>query len=127
MDILDNSNQLFLAWFTYDLERPDSSASAMIGEPGHRWMTALGPFESVTADLLIYWNSGMIFDSANPPTEQMQDGDMTVRFTDCANGNVKYDLGSANVTGNVPIQRLANDAVPLCESLVEGPDSPGPL
>jgi hypothetical protein len=127
MDILDNSNQLFLAWFTYDLQRPDSNVSAMIGEPGHRWMTALGPFEGVTADLPIYWNSGMIFDSANPPTEQMQDGDMTVRFTDCANGNVDYDLGSTNVTGNVPIQRLANDAVSLCKSLFEGPDSPGPL
>ena len=127
MDILDSSNQLFLAWFTYDLERPDSSVSAMIGEPGHRWMTALGPFEGVTADLPIYWNSGMIFDSATPLTEQMQDGDMTVRFTDCANGNVEYDLGSTNVTGNVPIQRLANDAVSLCNSLFEGPDSPGPL
>ncbi len=127
MDILDSSNQLFLAWFTYDLQRPDSNVSAMIGEPGHRWMTALGPFEGVTADLPIYWNSGMIFDSATPPTEQMQDGDMTVRFTDCANGNVEYDLGSSNVTGNVPIQRLANDAVSLCNSLFEGPDSPGPL
>jgi hypothetical protein len=127
MDVFDSSNQLFLAWFTYDLQRPDASVTAMIGDPGHRWMTALGPFDGNTAELKIYWNSGMIFDSANPPTEQTQDGEMTVEFSDCATGIVTYDLGSSGASGQVPIQRLANDAVPMCESLTTGPGQPGPL
>lgn len=127
MDVFDSSNQLFLAWFTYDLQRPDSGVTAMIGEPGHRWMTALGPFDGNTAELKIFWNAGMIFDSANPPTEQTQDGEMTVEFSDCATGLVTYDLGSSGARGEVPIQRLANDAVPLCESLTKGPGQPGPL
>jgi hypothetical protein len=127
MDVFDSSNQLFLAWFTYDLQRPDSSVTAMIGDPGHRWMTALGPFDGNSAELKIYWNSGMIFDSANPPTEQTQDGAMTVEFSDCATGSVTYDLGSSGASGEVPIQRLANDAVPMCESLTKGPGQPGPL
>lgn len=127
MDVFDSSNQLFLAWFTYDLQRPDDSVTAMIGDPGHRWMTALGPFDGNTAELKIYWNSGMIFDSANPPTEQTQDGEMTVEFSDCATGIVTYDLGSSGASGEVPIQRLANDAVPMCESLTTGPGQPGPL
>lgn len=128
MDVFDNSNQLFLAWFTYDLERPDPGVSSLIGEPGHRWMTALGPFSGDTADLLVYWNSGMVFDSADPPgDDNVQDGTMTVEFFDCSTGQVTYDLGTANVQGQVPIQRLANDAVELCESLFEGPGQPGPL
>ena len=69
----------------------------------------------------------MIFDSASPPTEQTQDGEMTVEFFDCATGVVTYDLGSSGARGEVPIQRLANDAVPMCESLTEGPGQPGPL
>jgi hypothetical protein len=127
MDVLDSSNQLFLAWFTYDLERPDADVMAMIGEPGHRWMTALGPFEGTSADLKIFWNSGMIFDSATPSTEQTQDGDMTVSFSSCTRGNIAYDLGTANVTGNVPVQRLANDIVSLCEAMYQQPGVPGPF
>ena len=127
MDVFDSSNQLFLAWFTYDLERPDPGVTAMIGDPGHRWMTALGPFEGTSADLKIFWNSGMIFDSATPPTEQTQDGDMTVQFTSCTKGNIAYDLGTANVTGEVAVQRLANDIVTLCESMYQLPGVPGPL
>jgi hypothetical protein len=68
MDVFDNANSMFLAWFTYDIERPGSGAEAMIG-----------------------------------------------------------DLGTAGVQGQVPIQRLANDAVELCQSLYAGPDRPGPL
>jgi hypothetical protein len=127
MDVFDNVNSMFLAWFTYDLERPDPGTSAMIGDPGHRWLTAQGPFSGDTAELDVYWTSGMIFDSATPPFSQTQDGSMTVEFFDCATGLVTYDLGNSGEQGQVPIQRLANDAVELCETLFEGPDKPGPL
>jgi hypothetical protein len=128
MDVFDNLNSLFLAWFTFDLERPDPGVEAQIGEPGHRWLTAQGPFSGDTAEMNIWWTSGMIFDSASPPKEQpVQDGTMTVEFFDCSTGQVSYDLGSANVQGQVPIQRIANDAVELCRSLYEGPGQPGPL
>jgi hypothetical protein len=127
MDVFDNVNSLFLAWFTYDLERPGAGADAMIGDPGHRWLTAQGPFSGDTAELDIYWTSGMIFDSGTPPPSQEQDGSMTVEFFDCYTGQVTYDLGSTGVQGQVPIQRLANDAVELCQALYEGPDRPGPL
>jgi hypothetical protein len=129
MDVFDDLNLLFLAWFTFDLERPDPGAEAMIGEPGHRWMTAVGPFSGETADMDIYWTRGMIFDSPTPPRvdPNLQDGTMTVEFFDCSTGQVTYDLGTANVQGQVPIQRIANDAVSLCESLYRGPGKPGPL
>ena len=99
----------------------------MIAEPGHRWMTALGPFNGNTAELDIYWASGMIFDSENPKVAQEQDGTMTVTFTGCQSGTVDYDLGTNNVVGSVPVQPVAPDLVELCESLVVGPGMPGPL
>lgn len=127
IDVFDKSNQLFLAWFTFDLERPPEGTTAMIGEPGHRWMTAIGPFSGDTADLTIYWSSGMVFDSPNPPVEQAPDGSMTVRFNGCTSGTVDYDLGTNSVTGQVPIQILAPDMIEMCESLTVGPGMPGPL
>lgn len=127
LDVFDNVNSMFLAWFTFDLQRPAPGTDAQIGDPGHRWLTAQGPFSGDTADMDITWSSGMIFDSASPPVQQEQDGTLTVEFYDCSTGQVTYDLGTGNAQGQLPIQRLANDAVNLCESLYEGPDRPGPL
>jgi len=33
-----------MAWFTHDTERPDTGVEAILGEPGHRWLTAQGPY-----------------------------------------------------------------------------------
>ena len=127
IDVFDTNNVMFLAWFTYDLERPPGDVTAMIGDPGHRWMTGAGPFQGDTANLTITWSSGMIFDSPTPPVERENDGTMTVEFDDCKAGRVIYDLGQSGRTGTVPIQRIANDAVPLCENLTVRPGQPGPL
>lgn len=127
IDVFDQSNIMFLAWFTYDLERPAEDVTAMIGEPGHRWMTAAGPIVGDTANLEITWSSGMIFDSEVPPVENEQDGTMTVEFDGCNKGRVNYDLGSSDRTGTVEIERIVPDAVSFCESMTEGPTNPGPL
>ena len=127
IDVLDNINSIFLAWFTYDLERPPAGTPAMIGDPGHRWLTAFGPTVGSTADLKLAWSSGMIFDSANPPVSTIEDGTMTVEFHDCLSGLITYDLGASGRMGQIPIVRLVNDAVALCETLSRGPAMPGPL
>jgi hypothetical protein len=128
MDVFDNLNLMFMAWFTYDLERPDPSYTAMIGEPGHRWMTAQGPYEHGNrADLPIYWNSGMIFDSATPATEQVQDGSLSLEFNSCNRAMLTYDLGVSGRTGEIPLQTVVDDHVELCEQLTEVPGMPGPL
>ncbi len=41
--VWEDQKLVFLAWFTYDTERPPAEVIAMLGEPGHRWLTALGP------------------------------------------------------------------------------------
>lgn len=127
LDVFDNINQIFLAWFTYDLERPGMGAVAMIGDPGHRWLTAFGPFEGGKAQLDIEWTTGGVFDTVSPAPTQTVDGTIELEFTDCNSGTFGYDLGTANAVGEVPMQRIANDGIALCESLTGGPGMPGPL
>ena len=110
---------MFLAWFTYDTERPPEDVTAMLGEPGHRWLTAQGPYAGDTATLTISVTEGGVFDAAEPPasTDPAGDGTMTIEFSDCTQGLVSYEITSLGVSGEIPIQRIAADNVSLCESL----------
>ena len=52
---------------------------------------------------------------------------MSLEFTDCLTGTLDYDLTTPVVSGQIPLQPLADDHVELCESIVEVPGMPGPL
>jgi hypothetical protein len=110
---------MFVAWFTYDTERPPEDVTAMLGEPGHRWLTAQGPYVGDTANLTIFVAEGGVFDAAEPAatTDPAGDGTMTIEFSDCANGLVSYKIASLDISGEIPIQRITNDNVALCETL----------
>jgi hypothetical protein len=54
-------------------------------------------------------------DSHDPVPSHQPYGTITVTFTDCHTGEVSYDIPSASQTGVVPIERITNDNVPLCE------------
>jgi len=110
-------NKMFLSWFTYDVERPPQDVTAMLGDPGHRWITAFGDISGDTATLAVDVASGGVFDSGQPAPVHQPDGTITIRFSDCMQGEVSYDISSLGLTGVVPIQRLASDNVALCESL----------
>ena len=113
--------EVFLAWFTYDTERPPADVTAILGEPGHRWLTAQGPYNGDTADLTLYLTAGGEFDAAEPPgvTDPAGYGSMQIRFADCTQGLVTYEIPSLGIAGEFPIERIAPDNVPLCESLAE--------
>ena len=117
--VFPDIKQVFLAWFTYDIERPPEDVTAMLGEPGHRWLTAQGPYEGDTANLTVFVTEGGIFDSGEPPTTTDPEGDgtITLQFADCENGLIDYDITSVNRKGRIPIERIALDNVPLCETL----------
>jgi hypothetical protein len=112
---------MFLAWFTFDTERPPENVSAHLGEPGHRWLTAQGPYDGDTANLVIYLTEGGVFDAPQPPASLDLDGygSMTLEFADCENGLVSYEITSLGLSGEIPIERVAPDNVSLCESLIE--------
>jgi len=107
---------MFLAWFTYDTERPPADTMAILGEPGHRWLTAFGPYSGDTAMLDVELTQGGVFDSAVQAVMQTPDGTIEVVFSGCNAGMVNYNIPSAAVSGQIPIQRIALDNVPYCES-----------
>jgi len=116
--IWESQKLIFLSWFTYDTERPPEDVTAFLGEPNHRWLTALGPYEGDTALLDVFLSSGMIFDSAEPPvdTVQMEGATIEIVWSDCKAGILKYDIPSLNLSGEIPIERIVEDNVPACEA-----------
>lgn len=116
--VWEKSKSIFLAWFTYDTERPPEDVSAILGEPGHRWLTAVGPYEGDTALLDVFLSSGMIFDSGEPPvdTAKMEGATIEIVWIDCKVGILKYDIPSLGLSGEMPIERIVEDNVPACEA-----------
>jgi tripartite motif-containing protein 71 len=105
-----------LSWFTYDTERPDNGVTANLGEPGHRWLMALGTYSGSQALMDISITSGGVFDMPTAVTEVI-DGTITLTFTDCENGTVEYNIPSIGQSGTVPIKRVVSDNIALCEAL----------
>ena len=116
--VWEDSKLVFLAWFTYDTERPPQDVTAILGEPGHRWLTALGPFDGDTALLDVFLSSGMIFDSAVPAvtTEQLEGATIEIVWSSCTEGVLKYDIPSLGLSGEISIQRIVEDNVAACEA-----------
>lgn len=109
--------KFFLAWFTFDTERPDESVTANLGEPGHRWLTAFGDYSGDSAELTISLTKGGVFDSVEPAPTTQDDGSIELQFSDCENGLLTYDIPSIAQSGSIPISRIALDNVGLCEEL----------
>jgi hypothetical protein len=105
-----------LSWFTYDTVRPPEDVTANLGEPGHRWLNALGKYSGNQAVMDITITSGGIFNTSTEVTEVI-DGTIILTFTDCENGIVEYDIPSIDQQGIVPIQRVVGDNIALCEAL----------
>lgn len=107
-----------LAWFTYDTELPPYNAEANLGNPGHRWMTAVGPIVGNQAIMNIEMTSGGLFDTATEierTDPAGSDGTIVLTFYNCNSGTVEYEIASINQQGTVPIKRVAADNIALCE------------
>jgi hypothetical protein len=115
VNVFPTLGQVFLSWFTYDIERPPGDVTALLGEPGHRWITAQGPFDGETATLTIYSTSGGIFNEGTPAPVSVADGTINLTFSDCNTGLIDYTITSLGLSGTVPIERLARDSIPGCE------------
>jgi hypothetical protein len=115
--VFKETGVLFLAWFTFDVERPPEDVTAILGEPGHRWLTAQGPFEGDTATLDVFVSSGGVFDSPEPVVPPpVSVGTITIKWHDCTSATLTYDIESAG-QGEIPLVRAAPDNVALCEAL----------
>jgi len=112
--VLPQLRQIFMAWFTYDTERPPADVTAFLQEPGHRWMTAQGEYDGNSAVLTVFVTSGGVFNSAVPAPMTTADGEILLEFTDCNSGTVTFDIPSLDLQGVVPIERVAPDNIAQC-------------
>lgn len=117
--VFPDITSIFLAWFTYDTQRPDPSVTANLGEPGHRWLTAFGEYAGDTATLDVELTEGGVFNSSQPPVMQSADGTIVLECASCTDCMITYDITSAGVQGEIPIERIALDNVPACEALAQ--------
>ncbi len=117
ISVFEDTSVMFLAWFTFDVERPPEDVTAILGDPGHRWLTAQGTYIGDTATLDVFVTAGGIFDSSVPaPSPAAKIGTMTITWTDCNAAVLTYDLDSPVLMGEFPIQRVSLDNVPWCEA-----------
>jgi hypothetical protein len=125
VDVFTEIKLVFVAWFTFDLERPAGGSGPMIGDDGHRWLTASGNYQEGdrTVSLTLYNSTGGVFDSGDPPVDTAGYGTAELELSDCLNGTLTYDIPAGPVSGTIPLTRIANDHLVLCASL--GTDGPG--
>ena len=115
--VWEDIQTIFLSWFTYDTERPPEDVQAFLGEPGHRWLTAQGPYAGDTAALDVSLTSGGVFDSVEPQVDSpVTVGTITIVWTDCNEGLLSYNLTTPDISGEIPIERIVLDNVPACQA-----------
>lgn len=116
--VLPESGVVFLAWFTFDAERPEESITAILGEPGHRWFTAQGVIDKDRAVMDITSSEGGVFDMALPLPANRTAGTLTLIFTGCNSATLSYEFPDEGLSRTMDIQRVVPDNVGLCEDLV---------
>ena len=111
-------NVILIAWFTYDTVLPAGDVTANLGDPGHRWLTAVGTIEGNMSVMTIEIAAGGLFDTVGGVT-RVEDGTITLEFKNCNEGTATYNIPSISAQGVVPIERVAKDNVSLCQALLQ--------
>jgi cyclophilin family peptidyl-prolyl cis-trans isomerase len=109
---------IYLSWFTYDLSQPDAEENFVVGAPGQRWYTAFGSYDGDTAELELELTRTGIFDSDTVPVQSTA-GTVTLKAISCTEMLLIYDIFAADVTGEIPLERISDDNVERCELLNE--------
>jgi len=119
INVFPANGNIFLGWFTFDTERPPADVTAILGDPGARWLTAFGAYADNRAVLDIELTAGGVFDLPTPVPAQSLYGTIILEFSSCNAGTVTYDIPSLSLSGVIPIQRATLDNVELCEEFYE--------
>ncbi len=112
--------QVFLSQFTFDTQRPARAQAATIGEPGHRWLTAFGPFEGNRARLTATLTRGGIFDDPAAVDTLTPYGTYDIEFHDCASATLAYEFPTQGLAGTISLRRVVRDNELFCESFNSG-------
>jgi len=118
MDYFISIDQLFIAWFTFDINAP-MPMDTPVGASDQRWLTALLSISGDTASGDLNSTSGGLFDTPTPMGQSDKlVGNISIQFTDCANAMVTYTVtGDPNdpnddVSRTFAIEQLGQAVVP---------------
>lgn len=119
LEVLPDREEIFFAWFTYDVDLPDANATAVVGAPGQRWLSGQGGYDAGTGVLDLVLTSNGKFVSADEATVSGPGtvGTVSIRFISCSQAELTYNLISSGLSGMLTLNRIAADNVSLCENL----------
>ncbi len=96
---------------------PQTGLEAVLGNAGHRWLTALEPIDGNRSVMEIDIVSGGVFDTLTAIIHT-PGGTIILTFTGCNSGTIEYNIPSIGRQGIVPIKWVTNDNIALCEALL---------
>lgn len=109
------SLEVFVAWFTYDVNPPGADEADGFASRQHRWFTALGGVAGDTAILDIFLNTGGVFNDPRETTVASV-GSMTIVFSDCTNAHLSFDFDASDDNdGSLDVVRLSPDV--FCQAI----------
>jgi len=125
VSVFPTQGQVFLAWFTFDTQRPPEDTTALLGDVGHRWLTASGPIDGRVAELEFILARGGRFDRTTPVVERFVKGQGQLVFTGCNAASLAWRLPESGLSGQTTLRRVNRDNVALCEALSAESGEPG--
>jgi hypothetical protein len=106
IDVVPESQFMFLAWFTF-------TAAASSNPNQQHWYTAQGNYSGNTAELTLHETLGGQFDDPQEVTTNPV-GTATVSFSDCEQGQLVYSIDTDGRQGTIPLQRLIPGSENVC-------------
>jgi hypothetical protein len=124
LNVLPDSRQFFLGWFTWDVERLFNAGNDWnIGDMNQRWLTAQGSYEGNIADLDLSLTRGGVLLSAEPRPVNELYGKAQIRFSNRETAELEYDIPFLGMNGLIPLKRNSNENVEACREMAKRPAS----
>lgn len=118
IEVFPGLGKVFIAWFTFDTQRPSGSVTARLGEPGQRWLTGLGDISGSRVVVDLAMSSGGVFDRGSPSVDTTSGyGTATIEFLSCNSATLTYNIPSLGRSGTVNLERTTNDSAASCERI----------
>jgi len=113
--VLPDSQQIFAGFFTFELPGVDVSDSAILGDSGHRWVTAQGPYSGDRATLNLILTTGGLFDDPKAVTHHTGYGTLQVRFDpDCLHATAHIIIPDKQLDRIIPLERVSVEKQQTC-------------